>query len=118
MITITENRKRNITLTVRLTEKEKRKITEQAEKADMNLTDFIVAATNNVLIFVPEDLKPAVAEMNRMGNNINQIARKINSGAVRSYNFDEVLEKQNEIIVLLQEIADANREICKKLSSK
>lgn len=118
MITINENRKRNITLTVRLTEKEKRKITDQAQRAKMNLTDFIVAATCHPMIFVPEDLKPAVAEMNRMGNNINQIARKINSGAVRSYNFDEVLEKQNEIIVLLQEIADANSEICKKLSPK
>ncbi len=115
---MSEKRRRNNTLTVRLTDKKKRKIIEQAQKAKMNLTDFIVAATCHPLIFVPEDLKPAVAEMNRMGNNINQIARKINSGAVRSYNFDEVLEKQNEIIFLLQEIADANSEICKKLSSK
>ena len=113
-----EKRRRNITLTVRLTDKERERIVKQAQRAKMNLTDFIVAATCHPLIIVPEDLKPAVAEMNRMGNNINQIARKINSGAVRSYNFDEVLEKQNEIIVLLQEIANANREICKKLSSK
>ena len=118
MITITENRKRNITLTVRLTEKEKRKITEQAQKANMSLTDFIVAATNNMLIVVPEDLKPAVSEMKKMGNNINQITRRINSGAVRSYNFHEVIKKQDEIIALLQEIANANREICKKLSPK
>ena len=113
-----EKRRRNITLTVRLTEKEKRKITEQAQKANMSLTDFIVSATNNVLIVAPEDLKPAVSEMKKMGNNINQIARKINSGVVRSYNFHEMIKKQDEIIVLLQEIADANREICKKLSSK
>ena len=73
-----EKRRRNITLTVRLTEKEKNRITEQAQKAKMNLTDFIVAATNNVLIVVPEDLKPAVSEMKKMGNNINQIARPVN----------------------------------------
>lgn len=117
MIITKEKRRRNITLTVRLTEKEKQQIVKQAEKAKMNLTDFIVAVTGHPLIFVPEDLKPAVTEMKKIGNNINQIARKINSGAVRSYNFDEVIEQQNEIIALLQEIANANREICKKLSS-
>ena len=117
MINITENRKRKNTLTVRLTDKEREQIVKQAEKAKMNLTDFIVAVTGHPLIFVPEDLKPAVTEMKKIGNNINQIARKINSGAVRSYNFDEVIEQQNEIIALLQEIANANREICKKLSS-
>lgn len=118
MITISENRKRNITLTVRLTEKEKQQIAEKAQKANMNLTEYIVTATNNVLIVVPEDLKPAVSEMKKMGNNINQIARKINSGAVRSYNFDEVISNQADIISILQEIADANCEICKKLTSK
>lgn len=112
-----EKRRRNITLTVRLTDKEKQKIVKQAQRAKMNLTEFVIAATCHPMIYVPEDLKPAVAEMKKIGNNINQIAKKINSGAVRSYDFDEVIEKQNEIIALLQEIANANSEICKKLSS-
>ena len=59
-----------------------------------------------------------IKQLRYIGNNINQIARKINSGAVRSYNFDEVISNQTEIISILQEIADANCEICKKLTSK
>ena len=42
---MTENRKRNQTLTVRLTATEKDAIIQKAEKAGMSLTDYIVASS-------------------------------------------------------------------------
>ncbi len=77
----------------------------------MNTTDFIIASTNNAVIKTPEDLRPVVSQLKRIGNNINQIAVKVNSGAVYSVNFDEVIEMQNKIYEKVFEIANADSTI-------
>lgn len=106
---ITENRRRDKTLTIRLTESEKKKIIVKARKAKMSATDFIIANTESAVIKTPEDLKPVVSQLKRIGNNINQIAVKVNSGAIYSVNFDEVIEMQNKIYEKVFEIANADR---------
>lgn len=106
---ITENRRRDKTLTIRLTENEKKKILVKARKAKMSATDFIIANTESAIIKTPEDLRPVVSQLKRIGNNINQIAVKVNSGAVYSVNFDEVIEMQNKIYEKVFEIANADR---------
>lgn len=94
---MTENRKRNQTLTVRLTAAEKDAIIQKAEKAGMSLTDYIVASSLLTEIHVAEDTRPLVTELKRIGNNLNQISMKINAGAFTSYNFQEVIEMQRII---------------------
>lgn len=74
----------------------------------MSTTDFIIASTDNAVINTPEDLRPVVSQLKRIGNNINQIAVKVNSGAVYSVNFDEVVEMQNKIYEKVFEIANAD----------
>ena len=102
---MSEKRKRNKTLTVRLTEKEYTQIRRNAKKAQKSITDYIVAISKEIPITVSEDVKPLIAEMKRIGNNLNQIATKINSGAFDSYNFSEVVEQQKKIYEQLYEIA-------------
>ncbi len=108
---ITENRRRDKTLTIRLTDSEKKKIIAKSRKAKMSTTDFIIASTDNAVIKTPEDLRPVVSQLKRIGNNINQIAVKINSGAVYSVNFDEVIEMQNKIYEKVFEIANADSQV-------
>lgn len=43
------------------------------------------------------DLQPLLVELKRIGNNLNQITRKINSGAFNSYNFYEMIAMQRKI---------------------
>lgn len=43
------------------------------------------------------DLQLLFVELKRIGNNLNQITRKINSGAFCSYNFEEVIDMQRKI---------------------
>jgi uncharacterized protein with HEPN domain len=74
----------------------------------MNMTEFIISSTNKTIINVPEDLKPIIVQLKKIGNNINQIAIKVNSGAVYSVNFNEVIEMQNKIYEKVFEIANAN----------
>ena len=102
---MSEKRKRNKTLTVRLTEKEYTQIRRNAKKAQKSITDYIVALSNEIPITVSEDVKPLIAEMKRIGNNLNQIATKINSGAFDSYNFSDVVGEQRKIYEQLYEIA-------------
>lgn len=103
-----ENRKRNKTLTVRLTEKERNRIISNAMKAGLNITDYIVKLSLETPIHVAEDVKPMLLELKRIGNNLNQITTKINSGAFTSYNFDEVIENQRNLFDVLLEIARKN----------
>ncbi|WP_407429598.1 MobC family plasmid mobilization relaxosome protein [Treponema sp.] len=92
-----EKRKRDKTLTIRLTESEKSMIEKKASKAKLNLTEYIISVSSKSKISVTEDTKPLLLELKRIGNNINQIAMKINSGVVSSYNFDEVISLQRKI---------------------
>ena len=74
----------------------------------MNITEFIIACTDSAIIKIPDDLRTVVSQLKRIGNNINQIAVKINSGVVYSVNFEKVIEMQNEIYEKLFEIAYAD----------
>jgi len=94
---MSENRKRNQTLTVRLTAAEKDAILRKAEKARMSLTDYIVASSLLTEVHVAEDTRPLLTELKRIGNNLNQISMKINAGAFTSYNFQEVIDLQRNI---------------------
>lgn len=95
--TMATNRKRNKTITIRVTEKEWMAIMEKCLLAGMNLTDYLITAALRTEIHVPEDTKPLLAELKRIGNNLNQITVKINAGAFRSYNFEEVTEALRKI---------------------
>ena len=77
----------------------------------MNMTEFIIACADNTVIKTPEDLRPVITQLKRIGNNINQIAVKVNSGAIYSVNFDEVIEMQNKIYEKVFEIANADSTI-------
>ena len=101
---MSENRKRNQTLTIRVTAGEKDAITQKAAKARMSITDYIVASSQLTEIRVTEDTRPLVTELKRIGNNLNQISMKINAGAFQSYNFQEVIEMQRSIYEALLHI--------------
>ena len=91
------NRKRNLTVTIRVTPSEKDAIIRKATQADMTLTDYLVTAALSTEIYVAEDMKPVVAELKRIGTNLNQITMKINAGVFHSYNFTEVIDWQQKL---------------------
>lgn len=50
-------------------------------------------------------MKPLLIELKRIGNNLNQITAKINAGAFRSYNFEDMIDGQKMIYEQLLDIA-------------
>lgn len=91
-----ENRKRNQTLSIRLTQSEKSAIISKAKKSKLTLTEYILKSSFKAQIKVI-DLQLLLVELKRIGNNLNQITRKINSGAFNSYNFSEMIAMQRKI---------------------
>ena len=90
------NRKRNQTISIRLTTEEKKEIVAKAKQAQMTLTDYLIECSRNTNITVT-DLSEVLVELKRIGNNLNQIARKINSKRVFFGKFDSVIEGQRKI---------------------
>nr|WP_316620955.1 MobC family plasmid mobilization relaxosome protein [uncultured Ruminococcus sp.] len=89
-------RKRNQTISIRLTTEEKEEIITKAKLSQMTLTDYLIACSRNTEITVT-DLSKVLIELKRIGNNINQIARKINSKRFFFGKFDSVVEGQRKI---------------------
>lgn len=83
-------------MSIRLTQSEKSAIYKKSKKAKLTLTEDILKYSLQSEIKVV-DLQPLLVELKRIGNNLNQITRKINSGAFCSYNFEEVIAMQRKI---------------------
>lgn len=98
-----ENRKRNITLSIRLTAEEKQALKKKADQANLSMTDYLLRCSSRKKIRVI-NMNKVIVEMKRVGNNLNQITRRINSGEFKSYNFEKLIEEQRKIYDLLLSI--------------
>ena len=106
---MSEKRRRDNTLTIRLTKAEKERIERNAKRAKRSLTDYIVSLSLETPIHVAEDVKPLLIELKRIGNNLNQIAAKVNSGVTYVENLTEVIENQNKVYNLLLKLTEECR---------
>lgn len=104
---MSKQRRRDTTLTIRLTKPEKERIERNAKRAGRSITDYLVLLSLEMPIHVAEDVKPLLIELKRIGNNLNQITAKINAGAFRSYNFEDMAKKR--AAVFCTKIAALNR---------
>ena len=102
---MSEKRRRDNTLTIRLTKAERERIERNAKRAKKSLTDYLVLLSLETPIHVAEDVKSLLIELKRIGNNLNQITTKINSGVFHSYDFQDVVDEQKKIYEQLLEIA-------------
>ena len=84
---------------------EKERIERNAKRAGRSITDYLVLLSLETPIQVAEDVKPLLIELKRIGNNLNQITAKINAGAFRSYNFEDMIDGQKKIYEQLLDIA-------------
>lgn len=74
-------RKRNQAILIRLTDNEKNHLQRQAANAGLKMEPFIRKLIMGVNISPrpPSNIVNLIREVNRIGNNINQIAKKVNA---------------------------------------
>ena len=91
-------RKRNRQINIRLTESEYHSLIKKAESSNLTLQDFVIRACANKEINViqgTEDLASIRAELKKIGNNVNQIARKANIMGINSADIELLLDLQS-----------------------
>ena len=95
-------RKRNKNLNIRLTEEEWRYVKLKQTESEMNMRDFILTCVYCQPMIIKKGADKIVAQLKYMGNNLNQLTRKVNSGQIKDcsaelekmYNYLEALSKE------------------------
>ena len=83
-------RKRNHVVPIRFSDHELSVIDANAKKAHLSRTEFLVSAGMAKPIVILDDLKPILAELRRIGNNVNQLTRKVNNGEIYVVGLTEI----------------------------
>jgi len=106
-----EHRKRRKSFHLYLLDSEYEILKQKAERVGMTKTEFV----RNIIIFGNasrsekmdmDDLKKWLYELNRIGNNINQVAYKVNANAmVSENNFKNLQEEYINLLTLFEDIA-------------
>ena len=97
-------RKRNHVVPIRFSDHELSVIDANAKRANMSRTEYLVSAGMDKPIVILDDLKPMLAELRRIGNNVNQLTRKANSGEVYVVGLNEINEQLGAVAVGLYAI--------------
>lgn len=113
-----KNRKRNRQIKMAMTDTELKRFDEEYNKTRCkSRTDFVMALLDDKPIIVIKDIIPVLAELRYQGNNLNQIAHKLNAtGSINSAammdlikRWAEVYDKLISIVLEVNEGAVANR---------
>ena len=86
-------RKRNKVVPVRFSDHELSVIDANAKRANMSRTEFLVSAGMDKPIVILDGLIPMLAELRRIGNNVNQLTRKVNSDDIYVVGLNEINEQ-------------------------
>ncbi|EOU1254303.1 plasmid mobilization relaxosome protein MobC [Clostridium perfringens] len=97
-----ENRKREKQIKFYVNEKEYDQIKKKVEKSKLKQQEYLIKSALNKKIIVIDGLKEILLELSREGNNLNQIAKKINEGEQRD--IKEMKNKLNNLWNLIEKI--------------
>ncbi|MDO5556676.1 MAG: MobC family plasmid mobilization relaxosome protein [Clostridia bacterium] len=92
---------KNAVIYLRIKKTDKDTIKLKAQKAKMNMSEYMINSSLNTTIIVPKDNSEYITELRRIGNNINQIAKKVNQGIVKEIDFRNVNAELRKIWQLL-----------------
>ena len=84
--------KKDIIITFRTTTKLKEKMKKQSEKAHISMSKYIERILSNKDIVVIEEGMKIYFELNKIGNNLNQIAMKVNSNIASPKDLDNLAD--------------------------
>ena len=94
--------KKDVSIHFRLSKKLKEKIKLESEKSNMTMSQYISNCLNNKSIIVIENGKEIYYELSKIGNNLNQIARKLNSNIATSSDLKKLDNISEEITKIWQ----------------
>ena len=89
--------KKDKIITIRVNEKEKKKLIEKSKIAKLSLSEYLIEQGLDKEIVIVDGLNEVVSEFRRIGNNINQLTYLANSGRIYTVDLSEVKQELGKI---------------------
>ena len=77
-----KGRKRNVQINIRISEAEAEQLRKKVEQSGMNQQEYILSCVLEKQIVNTDGIKELLPELKRIGNNLNQIAKRCNEGGM------------------------------------
>ena len=85
--------KKDKIITIRVNENEKKKLIEKSKIAKLSLSEYLIKQGLDKEIVIVDGLNEVVAELRRIGNNINQLTYLANSGRIYTVDLGKVKQE-------------------------
>lgn len=85
--------KKDKIITIRVNENEKKKLIEKSKIAKLSLSKYLIKQGLDKEIVIVDGLNEVVAELKRIGNNINQLTYLANSGRIYTVDLGKVKQE-------------------------
>lgn len=105
------NRVRGKQLNFRLSETELEQFQRNVEKSKLKQSEYLRKCVLEKDIIVIDEVKELMKELKRIGNNLNQLTRAVNSGEVKSTESLSVVK--NELEIVWNEVIQALKKVNK-----
>ena len=96
--------KKDKIITIRVSEKEKKKLIEKSEVAKLSLSEYLIKQGLDKDIVIVDGLNEVVSELRRIGNNINQLTYLANSGIIHTVDLSEVKQEIGKVWNVINEL--------------
>jgi len=96
--------KKDKIITIRVSEKEKKKLIEKSEIAKLSLSEYLIEQGLDKGIVIVDGLNEVVAELIRIGNNINQLTYLVNCGRIYTVDLSDVKQEIGKVWNVINEL--------------
>lgn len=96
--------KKDKIITIRVSEKEKKKLIEKSEVAKLSLSEYLIKQGLDKEMVIVDGLNEVVTELRRIGNNINQLTHLANSRAIYTVDLSEIKKELGKIWTLINDL--------------
>ena len=93
---------KNSDLHIRISDKLKQKLINESQKSKLSLSEYVDKTLRGKTITVYEGLNETVYELRKIGNNLNQIAKNLNSNNSKFRDSQNLIEIKNEVSKIWQ----------------
>lgn len=96
--------KKDKIITIRVNEKEKKKLIEKSKIAKLSLSEYLIEQGLDKGIVIVDVLNEVVAEPKRIGNNINQLTYLANNGRIYTVDLSDVKQEIGKVWNVINEL--------------
>ena len=95
--------KKDKIITIRVNEKEKKKLIEKSKIAKLSLSEYLIEQGLDKDIVIVDGLNEVISELRRIGNNINQLIYLANSRRIYTVDLSEVKQEIGKVWNVISE---------------